>query len=298
MPVIQVNHGHALPERLWKIAHDLPDEAPLLVMVHGYRYSPSCPSHDPHRHILSLQPDPTLPRALSWPRALGFGAAAPAEGLALAYGWEARGSLGRAYGRAGLAGEALAGIVSRLAESSGRPIALIGHSLGARVALTALRRADPGSVGRMILLAGAEFRDEAAAAIDSAAGSGAEVINVGSRENDIFDFFLELWLARGRRQALGFGLDRPAPNWVDLQIDDAETLIALEDLGFPTERRQMRLSHWTPYLRRGLFDFYRTALRQPWALPMGMLKSRLPGRLEPRWSRLLASPSLPSISRA
>jgi hypothetical protein len=39
-----------------------------------------------------------------------------------------------------------------------------------------------------------------------------------------------------------------------------------------------------------LFDFYRTALFQPWALPMGLLHARLPGRIEPRWSRLLSRP--------
>jgi pimeloyl-ACP methyl ester carboxylesterase len=298
MPVVQINHDHALPRQLWRTAADLPPDAPILVMVHGYRYSPSHPAHDPHRHILSLTPDPTLRRALSWPRALGFGENDISEGLALAFGWEARGSLGGAYRRAGEAGEALGGIVSELAGRSGRRVALIGHSLGARVTLTALRRAEAGSIGRMILLAGAEFRDQAGQALESPGGRDAEIINVSSRENDIFDFFLEQWLSRGRRQALGFGLDHPAPHWVDLQIDHAETLLALEDLGFPTERQQMRLSHWTPYLRRGLFDFYRTALRQPWALPMGMLKARLPNRIEPRWSRLLASPLLASTSRA
>lgn len=298
MPVVQVNHDHALPKQLWRISADLPPGAPILVMVHGYRYSPSHPAHDPHRHILSLTPDPTLRRALSWPRALGFGGSEMSEGLALAFGWEARGSLGTAYRRAGEAGEALGRIVSELAERSGRRVALIGHSLGARVTLTALRRAEAGSIGRMILLAGAEFRDQASRAIDSPGGRDAEIINVSSRENDLFDFFLEQWLSRGRRQALGFGLDRPAPHWVDLQIDHAETLLALAELGFPIEGQQMRLSHWTPYLRRGLFDFYRTALRQPWALPMGVLKARLPNRIEPRWSRLLASPSLASTSRA
>lgn len=291
MPVVKVNANHVPPRRLWQTAETLPEGAPIIVMVHGYRYSPSEPAHDPHRHILSLDPDCRARRATSWPRALGFGTGQPDEGLALAYGWEARGSLGRAYRRAGEAGEALAGIVSRLADQTGRPVALIGHSLGARVALQALRGAAEGSVSRIVLLTGAEFRDTAADALAAPAGRTAEIINVTSRENDLFDFALEQWLSFGRRQALGFGLDDPARNWVDLQIDQGETLAALEALGFPTERRPLRLSHWTPYLRRGLFDFYRTALSRPWALPLGMLHARLPGRVEPRWSRLLAGPS-------
>lgn len=291
MPVVKVNANHVPPRRLWQAAETLPEGAPIIVMLHGYRYSPSEPAHDPHRHILSLDPDRRARRATSWPRALGFGTGRPEEGLAVAYGWEARGSLGGAYRRAGEAGASLAGVVSRLADQTGRPVALIGHSLGARVALQALRDAEAGSVARVILLTGAEFRDEAAEALDTPAGHSTEIINITSRENDLFDFALEQWMSLGRRQALGFGLDRPAANWVDVQIDHAETLAALDMLGFPTERRPLRLSHWTPYLRRGLFDFYRTALCQPWALPLGMLRARLPGRIEPRWSRLLAGPA-------
>lgn len=297
MPVVKVNATHTPPARLWQAAATLPKDAPIVVMIHGYRYSPSEPAHDPHRKILSLDPDPGARHPTSWPRALGFGSGSPQEGLALAYGWEARGSLGGAYRRAGEAGKALAGIVSRLADQTGKKIALIGHSLGARVALSAVCGAREGSIGRVILLTGAEFRDAAAGALASPAGQQAEIINVTSRENDLFDFALEQWMSFGRRQALGFGLDTPARNWLDVQIDDGETLAALEMLGFPTERRPLRLSHWTPYLRRGLFDFYRTALCHPWALPLGMLHARLPGRIEPRWSRLLAGPASFGMAR-
>lgn len=292
MPVVRVNAGHTLPEGLDHALRALPGHAPVIVMIHGYRYSPHATHCDPHRHILSLDPDRSQRRALSWPRALGFGTGQEEEeGLAIAFGWEARGTLGQAYERAGDAGRSVARLAGVLAQRTGRPVALIGHSLGGRVALRALQDADPGSIGRVVLLTGAEFRDRAAAALDSPAGRRAEVLNITSRENDLFDFALEMWLDRGRRQALGFGLDRPAGNWLDVQIDDQATLDALDRLGFPVERRPLRLSHWTPYLRRGLFDFYRTALAQPWALSLPMLRASLPGRIEPRWSRLLAPPA-------
>lgn len=291
MPVVKLNSDSNVPARLWHQAQTTRSDEPIIGMIHGYRYSPSHPDHDPHRNILSTASKNNKCEMFSWPRALGFGTGRPNEGIAFAYGWEARGSIGRAYHRAGEAGEKLGHIASQLSERTGRPIALIGHSLGARVALQALHHASAGSIGRIVLLTGAEFRDVAEKAINSPAGQQAEIINITSRENDLFDFVMELWLGRGRRQALGFGLEEPARNWIDAQIDHSDTLDALDALGFPVERGSLRMSHWTPYLRRGLFDFYRTALCQPWALPMPMLRARLPERVEPRWSRLFAPPA-------
>ncbi|MFD2815298.1 hypothetical protein ACFSYD_14380 [Paracoccus aerius] len=40
------------------------------------------------------------------------------------------------------------------------------------MALQALRHADQGSIGRVVLLAGAEFRDTAAAALETPPGEG------------------------------------------------------------------------------------------------------------------------------
>lgn len=293
MPLVKVNADQGVPAQLARQLERLPIGAPVVVMIHGYRFSPGHARHDPHRLILSLDPDQSRRRSLSWPRALGFGGAHPGEGIALAFGWEARGSLGGAYRRAGKAGIALARILSGVAEKTGRPVALIGHSLGGRVALQAMARAEAGTVGRVILLTGAEFRCAAARAMDSPAGRGAEIINITSRENDLFDFGVEIWLGHGRRKTLGFGLDQPLSNWIDIQIDNAATIRALAGMGFPVAHDPLRLSHWTPYLRGGLFDFYRTALKDPWALPLSMLRARLPGRVEPRWSRLLAAPSMP-----
>lgn len=288
MPVVSVDAGKAVPNTLWDVTDALPQAAPIVVMIHGYRYSPSHPAHDPHRQILSLDPETASRRTLSWPRALGFGTGRLDEGLALGFGWEARGTLGSAYRRAEDVAHHLGVLIGQISERSGRPVALIGHSLGGRVALQTLHHAPAGSVGRICLLTAAEFRDEAARALATPAGRLAEILNITSRENDLFDFAMEMWLGRGRRPSLGFGLDRPVQNWIDLQIDDSSTLTMLARMGFPVEMNPLRLSHWTPYLRGGLFDFYRTALFSPWALPLRLLRTHSPAQVAPRWSRLLA----------
>lgn len=288
MAVMQVNAGSDVPRAVLAAAGALPPGAPVIVMLHGYRFSPHVPAHDPHRHILSPI---GVPHAPSWPRALGF-TGQEDEGLAIALGWDARGRLRTVYDRAAEVGTDLGHLVSQLADRAGRPVGLIGHSLGGRVALQATAAAEAGSVGRVILLNAAEFQTAAGEVLSRPAGTQAEVLNVTARENDIFDFALEQLLARGRLRAVGNGLGRPRGNWIDLQIDDRATLDALADLGFPTDRGVRRMSHWTPYLRQGLFDFYRAALCHPWALPLGFLRHHLPGRPQPRWSRLLVGPSL------
>lgn len=281
-----VNASDPPPPRLWAEAAALPPAAPIIVMTHGYRFSPFAGETCPHRHILSLTPDPSR-RALSWPRALGFGTGG--AGLGIAFGWEARGSLGAAYRRAEAAGRDLAALVARLHGASGRPIAVIGHSLGARVALCALERLDPGAAGRVILLTGAEFRDRAEAAANSPGGQAAEIINITSRENDAFDFGFELALSGGMRAALARGFGQ-GPNRLDLQVDCDRTLAVLARHGFAVRGQPARLCHWSPYLREGLFDLYRALLRQPESLPLAALRAALPRDQTPRWSRLLRAP--------
>lgn len=289
MALVVVNDGQTPPASLWRAAADLPPGVPVVVMIHGYRFSPHAPEADPHRHILGLDPHEGARRAVSWPRALGFRHPDRLEdGLAIAYGWEARGRLRTAYGQAAAAGAGLAMLIDALAVTARRPVALIGHSLGARVALTALARVEPGAVGRVILLAAAELRERAEAAICSPPGMLADVINVTSRENDLYDFAMEVALSGGLRRALGFGLAQRHDNWLDLQIDGPDTLRALRGMGFPVKGQALRCCHWSPYLRDGVFELYDAALRQPEALPLWLLRRHLPARAAPRWSRLFA----------
>lgn len=295
MAVLHLNSDRLDAPEIRAAARALPPGVPVIVMIHGYRYCPSSPAHDPHRHILALDPTLRGRRLRSWPAALGMRDEGGALGIA--FGWPARGGLARVYHRAGGIGRDLGRWMGALADAAGRPVQMIGHSLGGRVALQALAGAPAGSVGRIILLAGAELRPAAEDAMASPAGQRTEVINITSRENDLFDFAMELVVSRGRHPALGFGLSQPRANWLDLQIDAAEPRAALAALGFDIGAKTARACHWSPYLRAGVFDFYRVALGQPWALPLALLRAHLPDRQSPRWSRLLQLPGRPVALR-
>jgi pimeloyl-ACP methyl ester carboxylesterase len=290
MPIIHINAGDGLPPT---IPPD--DSGPVVIMVHGFKYAPGHATECPHSHIFALDPARDCYRVVSWPRGLGFDGRHRDEGLAVGFGWNARGSLWRAYAQAAKAGAALAATITALrARAPRRPVHAIAHSLGARVVLSALAHLAPGAVNRVILLAGAEFGEHATAALATPAGRTAEIINITTRENALFDVLLE-WLipapARGDR-SLGLALGS-GPNVLTLQLDDAATLDVLRGAGFAIAPPAARICHWSPYTRAGALDFYARLLRHPEGLSLAQLRAALPGRAAPRWSRLLPEFRLP-----
>ncbi|SNS58180.1 alpha/beta hydrolase [Tropicimonas sediminicola] len=262
--------------------------APVVVLVHGYKFSPSNDRTSPHTHILSLAPARACRKALSWPRELGLGTGETAEPLCIALGWEARGSLWKAYGRAPHTGLALARLIALIRDLRPRQrVDVLAHSLGCRVALSALPHLPAGAMGRAVLMAPAEMRSVARARLDCPAGRAVEVINVTSRENGLYDRALE-WLVAPHRfgdRALGAGLSRLAGNWTDINIDDRATRDLLAAQGYPVAASDRRVCHWSVYLRPGLFPFYRAVLDRK--IPLAAL--RIPDASpapSPFWSRL------------
>jgi len=252
-------------------------------MIHGYRFAPGLAGHCPHGHILSMNPPTGDRKATSWPRHLGL---TGDNGLAIGLGWEARGSVQGAYRRAAAAGRALAELATLIRQiEPARQIDVIGHSLGARVALQALPHARPGDFRRLILLAAAETRRPARAALDTPAGAWVEIVNVTTRENDLFDFALEWLVSLGTDTALGQGPGRQQANWLDLQIDQPATLNVLERLGHALPPPPARICHWSPYMRPGIFALYRALMDG--TLPLSALRAALPARRDRRWSRLV-----------
>jgi pimeloyl-ACP methyl ester carboxylesterase len=232
---------------------DLPPNAPIVILIHGYKYAPGTEGHCPHRTILAERAPRRNWKVISWPRHLGIGGRA--EGLVIAFGWNAIGSIWQAYRNAGDAGRALAGLIATL----DRSVHMLGHSLGARVALSATAHAPAGRIGRLVLIAGAELRSRARAAMASPAGRLADVLNVTSGENAVFDLMLEAVMGfRGR--ALGAGLPGLA-GWTDLPVDTPATRARLARFGYRIGAPSRKICHWSLYLRPGLFPLYAAVIR-------------------------------------
>ena len=160
MPLLRVDAEDGRPvgpdgsdTDLATVFRGLPPEAPVMVMIHGYKYAPGVPSRCPHHSILALAPSAERPRrCLSWPRAMGFTRHGPPPRVsAIAFGWRATGTIwqaARAADRAG--GGARRADRNRPPMSGNRPVHVLAHSLGARVALgalPALRRGGGGPDG-------------------------------------------------------------------------------------------------------------------------------------------------------
>lgn len=268
------------------------DPGPVTVMLHGYKYLPGHPLHCPHSSLLAPSPVVCGPKIVSWPQHLGFDGT-PGEGVGLAFGWPARGSIWQAFDRAGRAGAHLAEVLAEVrALDPNRPIHAIGHSMGARVILEALRLSAPRVVSRAVLLAAAEFHDTACAALDSPGGRTCAVLNVTSRENDLYDFMIERLIPAPRPgdRVLGFGAVA-RPNVVTVQIDDPQSLALLRRAGFGIAPPARRVCHWSSYRRPGVFGLYHAFVREQITLPQ--LRALLPEETAPRWSRLM--PPLPAL---
>lgn len=294
MPVIRINANgsdlglHDSPQPALSLLRSVArGPGPVVVMTHGYRFRPGHPVHCPHRDILSADP------GRGWPHRLGFSGGNPEEGLAIAFGWNTRASPALAHRRAVAAGQALARLIAALNRmTSGRGVHVIAHSMGSEPALEALHRLPAGAVGRIVLLTGASYASRAAAALQTPAGRGAEVFNITSRENDAFDFLFERLIAPPQRGDRAIGLGLEAPNAVTLQLDCADTLTHLARLGVRIGPPRRRVCHWSAYTRPGALDFYRCLLRDPERLSLAAIRSGLPARPAPRWSRLLAPPPI------
>ncbi len=302
MPLIRINAAgtkpvlhRALDDWRTRLERSDPGTGPVTVMIHGYKYLPDDPHHCPHRHILAFQPEDGPHRSPSWPRQMGFSAGQRDEGLAVAFGWQARGALWAAKRRAIEAGQALASVLAHLhARHPARPIHMMAHSMGAELCMEALHHLPAGAVQRIIVMTGAVYHARATRALATPAGQTAELINITSRENDLFEAMYEWLIAPPEPGDRAIGLRVVAPNAVTLQIDCPETLAQLEQMGHPLGPSERRMCHWSAYTRPGILRLYNALLRRPDLFPLERLRRIAPVSPAPRWSRLVALPDVPS----
>ena len=234
MPVIRINADgdrprmHSGTAPVAQPLHRDPGDGPVIVMIHGWKYKPHLPAHCPHQHLFAFSPKDMPWRAPSWPRQMGFGTGHADEGLAIAFGWNARGAPWAAQASAVAAGRALAEVLNLLHRLwPQRPVHIMGHSK----ALEALHHLPRGAVDRIISMTGASYRSRVEAALNTAAGRASEFYSITSRENDIVDFLFERLTPppRSGDHSIGFGLE--APNAVTLQLDCPDTLDHLQAMG-------------------------------------------------------------------
>jgi hypothetical protein len=115
----------------------------------------------------------------------------------------------------------------------------------------------------------------------TASGRTAEIVNVRSRENTVFDLLFRAAIHPHRpfARALGAGLGRAERRWLDLAIDCPQTRAHLAALGFRIPPPARAICHWSAYLRPGLFPLYRALLRE--GLPLAALREAPTGRRVP-----------------
>ncbi|MGG7567752.1 hypothetical protein ACQ5SO_16495 [Rhodovulum sp. DZ06] len=202
----------------------------------------------------------------------------------------------RAWRRAEGAGAQLGALIEAVHDA--RPdlrVNLLAHSLGARVALHALRA--PGA-GRAILLGAAVHAEEARRLMPpprpAGQGGGPEVINVISRRNDLFDLLFEAAAPAGRggaRAALGrAGLGERRADWIDLQLDGPAQEAWLAARGHALGPAPRLLCHWGFYERPGALALWAAMLRggAAWA-PEALRRAGAPETVAPRWAAYAAA---------
>ena len=302
-----------LAEALAAALERLAPGTPVVVLVHGYKFDPFHPAKDPHDSLFAPDPRAEGSRIRSWPEGLGLPCDDPETGFGIGFAWPAsaahlphllttrRTGFAHVYDRAETFGARLAELIALLQSlAPERPVDILAHSLGARVALAALPhlRTPPG---RMILLGAAEFDTRARAYLAEAPGPGPAIYNVTARANDFYDAMFETFAPRTSwsERALGLGLTGGRANWLDLQLDRAEVTAWMNARGISLEPARARFCHWSFYTRRGAFVLYRAILRRRPGWDLGSLRAEPSlAAQEPRWSRLRPprrAPALPDL---
>lgn len=280
----------------------LAPDAPVVILVHGYRYNPNRRDQDPQRSLYAVADTRSCRRVRSWPRGLGFSRHRRSGGLCIGFGWPAsaphvqallfsgRTGFSEVYRNAPRHGARLGQLVNLVqAIAPGRRIDIVAHSLGARVALAALPCINQ-TPGRIILLGAAEYASVARDFVMRAGfGTPAEIYNITARFNDLYDAMFETFAPRvqGGDHAIGMGIGTDIDGWVDLQLDRRDVIDWINERGVPLRPSIARSCHWSFYTQTGAFEVYRAILaRKPGWDIASLRRAGCLAAQDPRWSRI------------
>ncbi len=258
----------------------VPEGAPVVIMIHGYKYHPRRAYSDPHRLLFAPVPEKTARKFSSWSTGLGFALHTVDDGLGIGFGWEGLPShkikptprlsgFAHVYGQAYRAGGHLARLLSWIEKiSPGRKVDILAHSLGARVAFIGLMRGASSNARRVILLSGAEYASNINRYFRHVdRHPSLEVFSIQNNRNGFVDFLFECFAPRPHPQdkAMGRNFQGPPERWLTLAIDDPATRSVLAERGIGIERplKRHRVDHWGLYTRAGTMRFYQDLLRAP-----------------------------------
>ena len=299
MPSIQINAEGSVPrphrgkcDLAVRLARIAPDKGSVILMIHGYKYLPHHPLHCPHRGMMSRDTRMPASHTPSWPHGLGFEGGHADKGLAVTFGWSARGALWAAQRRAVEAGQALAQVLAPLhALRPDQPIHVIAHSMITEVALETLHHLPPGVLSRILALSGVCYGARAYAALATPSGRAAEFFNITSRQNDLFDVMFEWLMTAPKPGDRASGQDMSAPNALTIELDCHDMLFRLGTLGLTVASSARRGCHWISYTRSGVMRMHKALLRAPEICSLPRRCAALHKEPTPRFARLLARPS-------
>ena len=291
----------------------IPGAAPVTVMVHGFLYDPRDAvtgdpkeTDNPHGRNFHFKERDELEEirhhTTSWPRQLGFRRTDKGkDGVAIAFGWYSQPGFASSimshyqnyYARAYDLGRQAAWPLLRTLQSltdlkkfDSQPIDIFCHSLASVVVIGALTIAAANKlpllsrIGRVILLGGSEYTDDARNMYTSLMRhaesqqwpekKGPQFYNIESRENAVLDVFAENFGPRGlfspNSQVIGHNrleARKPTKRWIDLQIDGDSLMrwLADHDLHISGDNPEEWWDHWYYYTHRGNMKFYCGILR-------------------------------------
>lgn len=214
----------------------LPMEPRIVVMVNGFDYDPTEHSNDnPHQTLFREWASKIRELSTDEWECFGFGwysaELEPSSWLGgltrshwnpYRWGWDL----------AGRAAGVLAQTIQNRLNASNDDICIIAHSLGVRVALSALAQLPSDAVRRVLLLNGSEYSQSAKVI---ATYTDSQVLNIIVKADDVLNKLGSVFAPEAFIKAVvgRSGIENPPVNWVDVCLDDPDVQEWAAACGYP-----------------------------------------------------------------